>query len=118
MNDALLARRAEVFAALGDPNRIRLINMLLQRGFASIATLSAPLAISRQAVAKHLGVLEEAGLVGSDKRGREVLFHVQSGAFTVSTEWLEAIAGKWERRLEGIKAVAEGDEMVGLRSSL
>lgn len=107
MNDAALARRAEVFAALGDPNRIRLVEALVQKGLASITALAAPLAISRQAVAKHLGVLEEAGLVHSDKRGREVVYSMRTDEFVVTTEWLETIASKWDRRLEGIKAVAE-----------
>ncbi len=112
MSEAVLARRAEVFAALGDSNRIRLIEALVKNGFASISALSAPLAISRQAVAKHLGVLENAGLVRSDKRGREMLYSVQTDEFAVTTVWLESIAGNWDRRLEGIKAAAEGDSEV------
>lgn len=109
MSETALLHRAELFAALGDPNRIRLVEALVQRGIASISTLAAPLAITRQAVAKHLGILEEAGIVHSEKRGREVVYVVRSEEFTLTAEWLESIASNWDRRLAGIKAVAEAE---------
>lgn len=116
MNDAVLLHRADFFGALGDPNRIRLVESLLQRKSASISVLAAPLAISRQAVAKHLHILEDAGLVHSGKRGREVVYTLSGDEIAVSAAWLAGIADHWERRLAVIKAAAEGgdDSMIEL----
>jgi len=104
------AALAEVFAALGDPNRQRLLELLSARGRASATTLAAPVPVTRQAVDKHLRVLERAGLVSSAREGRQVLYAVRSDAFERSAAWLTEVAASWDRQLAMIKAAAEGGE--------
>lgn len=99
----------QVFAALSDPNRRQLLEALTQhqRG-ASATTLAAPLPVSRQAVDKHLRVLQRAGLVESLRNGREVLYAVRSEELDRSAAWLADLAQRWDQRLASIKAAAEG----------
>lgn len=98
---------AEVFAALGDPNRQQLLELLAARGRASATTLSGPVAVTRQAVDKHLRVLEHAGLVTSAREGRQVLYAVRGESLQRSAAWLADLAAAWDRRLVMIKAAAE-----------
>ena len=98
----------EVFAALSDPNRQHLLESLAQQGHgASATTLAAALPVTRQAVNKHLRVLQQAGLVGATRRGREVRYAVRREQLDRSAAWLTDLAERWDRRLAGIKAVAE-----------
>lgn len=97
----------EVFAALGDPNRQRILELLATRGRASATTLAAPVAVTRQAVDKHLRVLERAGLVSATREGREVLYDVRGEELERSAAWLTDVAVTWDRRLATIKATAE-----------
>jgi len=97
----------DLFAALGDANRLRIVEALAARGEASATVLAAPLEVSRQAVDKHLGVLERAGLVTSTRRGREVLYALRTEEFAGPSAWLNRVAANWERRLETIKRMAE-----------
>ena len=74
------ARRDEadrLWAALGEPMRIRLLDLLLERGEATASTLAAALPITRQGVSKHLAILERAGLVTPRRSGREVRYAVR-----------------------------------------
>jgi len=98
----------EVFAALGDPTRQHLLELLAERGRASATTLAGPLGVTRQAVNKHLAVLERAGLVGSVRQGREVLYAVRRIELDRSAAWLLERAERWDRRLAALKAAAEG----------
>jgi DNA-binding transcriptional ArsR family regulator len=102
-----VAAPAEVFAALGDPHRLALVQQLSREGQASATTLAAPLPVSRQAVTKHLRVLEGAGLLRTRRTGREVLYLVRPDALARQARWLDDLAAVWERRLEGVKAAAE-----------
>lgn len=104
---------AEVFAALGDPNRQRLLEQLAARGRASATTLAVPVSVTRQAVDKHLRVLERAGLVSSSREGRQVLYAVRGEAFEATAAWLTDVAAKWDSRLAMIKAAAEAPEPPG-----
>jgi DNA-binding transcriptional ArsR family regulator len=97
-----------VFAALGDVNRQRLLDILVAEGATSAADLAGPLGISRQGVLKHLVVLERAGLVRADRHGRLVRYSVRTDELERSATRLQALATTWERRLAGIKASAEG----------
>lgn len=101
-----VAERAEVFAALGDPNRLRIVDHLT-RTPASATTLVGELAITRQAVAKHLRVLEGAGLVAANRAGREVRFELRPEQVERAAGWLGDVAVAWERRLAAIKRAAE-----------
>ena len=98
----------DVFAALGDANRQRLLELLADRGSASATALAEPIPVTRQAVDKHLRVLERAGLVSSSRHGREVLYDVRAEELQRSAAWLSGVATNWKRRLAGIKAIAEG----------
>jgi DNA-binding transcriptional ArsR family regulator len=93
-------RFARIFSALGDETRLRLVSRLAEGEACSIAALTEGAGISRQAVTKHLKVLEEAGLVRAEKRGRLSLVgllpnpmeEAQSYLIQVSREWNEALA--------------------------
>ena len=100
-------RLAPVFAALGDPVRLRLVMALCAGGAFSIAQLTAGTDISRQGVTKHLQVLAHAGLVGDIKQGRERCWQLQPGAIDEARRTLEAIAQLWDQRLGRLKALVE-----------
>jgi DNA-binding transcriptional ArsR family regulator len=97
-----------VLAALSDQTRRHLLEALAEDGHASATTLAAVLPVSRQAVLKHLHVLEAAGLVAHARVGREVLYTVQPEPLYTSARWLAARAAAWDRRLAAIKRAAEG----------
>lgn len=100
------AREAQVFAALGDEQRLALLDRL-GRSAASASALAAPLSISRQAVVKHLKVMEAAGLLDTRRSGREVLYQVRADGLQQPTDWLTEHATAWRRRLRDIKSRAE-----------
>ncbi|MFD9353393.1 ArsR/SmtB family transcription factor [Streptomyces sp. NPDC060031] len=99
-----------VLAALADPTRRRLLELLAARGEATATTLAEPLPISRQAVVRHLGVLDAAGLVHGSRVGREVRYAVRPAALDVTARWMAALAADWDRRLANIKRLAEAAE--------
>ncbi|WP_432562413.1 ArsR/SmtB family transcription factor [Kineococcus sp. SYSU DK003] len=101
-----MSSRTEVFAALGDENRARLLESLAG-GATSATSLAGPLGISRQAVDKHLRVLERAGLVHSLRAGRELHWDVRAEALAETARWLETLAGAWDRRLDAARRAAE-----------
>ncbi len=103
---SVVAERAEVFAALGDPNRLRILDHLT-RSPASATALVEDLEITRQAVAKHLRVLEGAGLVEGARTGREVRFELRPAQVERAARWLDDVAVGWERRLAAVKRAAE-----------
>lgn len=96
-----------VFAALGDHNRQRLLELLGARGPATASMLAGPLGVSRQAVTKHLDVLAAAGLVSSRRTGRSVLFTVEQQRLAESAAWLARAAERWDRSLAALKRSAE-----------
>jgi DNA-binding transcriptional ArsR family regulator len=98
---------ASVFAALGDPTRLRLIALLCAGGAFSIAHLTASTEISRQAVTKHLQVLADAGVVRDVKLGRERLWQLEPGRIEEAKRTLEVIGRQWEVALGKLKAFAE-----------
>jgi DNA-binding transcriptional ArsR family regulator len=98
----------EVLAAMADLTRRQLLTVLAVRGPATATTLAGDLPISRQAVAKHLAVLSQAGLVTSSKHGRDVRFEVRTAGLSETAAWLARLAGEWDSRLAAIKRIAEG----------
>ena len=96
-----------VIAALADPTRRELLDLLAARGEATATTLAERLPVSRQAVVKHLAVLDAAGLVSGSRVGREVRYSVRPAALDATARWMAALAGDWDRRLATIKRVAE-----------
>ncbi len=105
----LTDRLAPVFAALGDPIRLKLVMALCAGGAFSIAQLTAGTDISRQGVTKHLQVLAEAGLVGGHKQGRERVWQLEPGAIDEARRTLELIGQQWESRLGRLKALVEDE---------
>lgn len=96
-------RNAEVFAALADPTRRRVIDQLSRKGSASATELAGSLPISRQAVAKHLSTLEEAGLVAGERSGRERRFRLTPGPLADAVSWMAAVGSEWDQRLEALR---------------
>jgi DNA-binding transcriptional ArsR family regulator len=96
-----------VFAALGDETRWSIL-VALGEGDASASALAGRLPVSRQAIAKHLTVLQEAGLVEPVRVGREVQYRVLGSQLSATAHRLDAIGAQWERRLVAIKEIAEG----------
>ncbi|MBJ7310921.1 ArsR/SmtB family transcription factor [Rugamonas sp. CCM 8940] len=101
---------APVFAALGDPVRLKLVRELCAGGAYSIAHLTQNTAISRQGVTKHLGVLAEAGIVRDVKIGRERLWQLEPARIDEAKRSLESIARKWEQALARIKSFVEKND--------
>jgi ArsR family transcriptional regulator, cadmium/lead-responsive transcriptional repressor len=99
-----------LWAAIGDPTRRRVLDLLLADGPGTASGLSRQLPVSRQAVAKHLEVLARAGLVAPKASGREVRFGVDPTQFARAVAQLTAVGQAWDGRLARIKAIAEAIE--------
>jgi DNA-binding transcriptional ArsR family regulator len=100
------ADAARIFAALGDPVRLQLVAALGSEG-RSISDLARDLPISRQAVTKHLKVLEAGALVCSERRGREVIWRGDPAGVAAARAALDAIGAGWEQSLQRLKALVE-----------
>ena len=97
---------SDVFDALGDPTRRHIVESLSQ-GEASATQLAADLPVTRQAVAKHLSALREAGLVESRREGRETLYRVNAAPLDAAAAWIVRVGGEWDARLERLRALVE-----------
>ncbi|GEK87743.1 ArsR/SmtB family transcription factor [Microbacterium aerolatum] len=98
---------APVFAALADETRWSIL-AALGEGDASASALAGRLPVSRQAIAKHLSVLQEVGLVEPVPVGREVRYRVVGASLNATARLLDEIGRQWDRRLAAIKEIAEG----------
>lgn len=96
-----------VFAALGDETRWSIL-AALGEGDASASALAHRFPVSRQAVAKHLSVLAEVGLVEPVRVGREVRYRVVGAELSATARRLDDLGREWESRLSAIKRIAEG----------
>jgi DNA-binding transcriptional ArsR family regulator len=92
-----------VFEALGDPTRREVVRRLAEGGPASATQLAADLPVSRQAVAKHLAALEEAGLVTGERTGRERRFRLTPAPFSEAMAWMVDVGAEWDRRLDRLR---------------
>jgi ArsR family transcriptional regulator, cadmium/lead-responsive transcriptional repressor len=106
----------ELWSAIADPSRRQVLDLLIGNGEASAWSLARHVVVSRQAVSKHLVVLEEAGLVSRRRQGREVLFHVESDRLHQATAAMADQAAQWDRRLASIKRLAEDAHAEAKRS--
>lgn len=95
------------FAALGDEHRLALLSRLAADGRTTTGALAAELPITRQAVSKHLRVLERAGLITSMPVGREVLHDVRPEGLEPVATWMDEARSAWRRRLVDLKERAE-----------
>jgi DNA-binding transcriptional ArsR family regulator len=93
----------EVFDALADPTRRRLLRAVVEHGPVTATELASDLPISRQAVAKHLGVLRGAGLVATRRSGRETHYDATPDRLQAAADWIDATGSAWDRRLERLK---------------
>jgi predicted transcriptional regulator len=97
----------ELWSAMGDPTRRRMLDLLLIDGFGTATTLSEQLPVTRQAVAKHLGVLDRVGLVNVTPAGRERQYRIDDAQLSRAVAQLSAVGAEWDRRLGRIKRIAE-----------
>jgi ArsR family transcriptional regulator, cadmium/lead-responsive transcriptional repressor len=97
----------ELWSAISDPSRRRVLDLLVSNGEVSASWLAERVPFSRQAVSKHLVVLERAGLITRRKLGREVLYQVETGRLDQATRAMAELATRWDRRLDAIKRLAE-----------
>ena len=97
----------EVLAALADPTRRRVLDAVAAHGETTATTLATELPVSRQAVVKHLAILDRAGLVSGRRQGREVRYAVRPERLDAAARWMSARAAAWDARLERIKHLAE-----------
>ena len=104
---ARVEEQDELWAAIAEPARRRLLDLLLAQGEASATTLAADLPITRQAVVKHLAVLDRAGLVTGRRQGREVRYAVRPERLDEARQRLAEVAAGWEASLATIKRLAE-----------
>lgn len=100
---------ALLFAALGDSTRLQLVARLSREGPQSISTLSEDAMISRQAVTKHLLVLEQAGLATSRRQGGERIFDLRAGRLAAAHRYLDQISQQWDEALARLQAHVEKD---------
>lgn len=97
----------EVFSALGDPTRWHVMTLLAEHGEGSATMLARDLPVSRPAVIKHLKVLDHAGLVGSRKVGRDVLYSPRADRLEATARRMTELAHAWDTRLAALKKLAE-----------
>lgn len=97
-----------VFTALADPTRRHLIESLAADPDATATSLAAPLPISRQAVAKHLALLGDAGIVRPTRSGRETHFELRSQALAEAMEWMATVGAEWDDRLDRLSRLLHG----------
>lgn len=103
----------DLWSAVGDPTRRRMIDRLLAEGSGTATGLSEQLPVTRQAVAKHLAVLDRAGLVHGAAAGRERRYRVDEAQLARAVAQLNAVGSAWDSRLDRIKRIAETIQRTG-----
>jgi DNA-binding transcriptional ArsR family regulator len=107
VNLARLQACAAIFAALGQETRLSLVTKLSEGDRCSISQLTAGSKLTRQAVTRHLQILEEVGLVHSTPSGRENLFELNTRPFKDIGEYLDFVSDKWDQALGRLKSFVE-----------
>ena len=100
---------AHLFAALGDPTRLRLVSRLCTGGPASIARLTEGAGVTRQAVTKHLKVMKRSGLVRCMRRGRESVWQLDPRRLEDARHYLDLISGQWDAALARLRDFVENE---------
>jgi DNA-binding transcriptional ArsR family regulator len=106
--EARLTAAAPVFAALGDPTRLRVVARLCADGPLSIARLTDGAKVTRQAITKHLHSLAGAGLVRGRRNGRERIWELQPERLEIAQRSLDQISAQWDSAIGRLKAFVEG----------
>ncbi len=99
----------ELFAALSDPTRLDIFEHLAASGPATATELAKTVPVSRQAVAKHLSVLDEVGLVERSQSGREVRYSAQPATLGSVVSWVGQVGNEWDQRLDRLRRVVGHD---------
>ena len=97
-----------VFDALADPNRRYVVQALAERQDATATELAAEMPVTRQAVAKHLAALNEAGLVASRREGRETRYELTPGPLASAMDWMAGVGAQWDSRLARLTRLLTG----------
>jgi DNA-binding transcriptional ArsR family regulator len=106
VNQAALDGSADaVFAALADPTRRRVLRLVAERGPTSATVLERELPVTRQAIVKHLTVLNRAGLVSGQRTGQEVRYALVPGSLDEASDWIAEIGFRWDERLARLRKV-------------
>jgi DNA-binding transcriptional ArsR family regulator len=105
--NAGLARSAPLFAALGDETRLRLVSRLCESGPLSITSLTTGFTVTRQAITKHLRVMEATGLVRSTRHGRESVWELDRERLEKARGYLDKISKEWDDTLGRLRAFVE-----------
>ena len=95
--------RAGVWAALADPTRRRLLDQLSETGPQTATELAREFPVSRQAVSKHLTALSAAGLVSTQRQGRDIRYRVEPDRLTETAAWLAEVGRQWDVRLDALR---------------
>ncbi|WP_219516674.1 ArsR/SmtB family transcription factor [Nonomuraea ceibae] len=97
----------ELWSAVGDPTRRRILDLLLADGHGTATSLSERLPVTRQAITKHLGTLDRAGLVHASPAGRERKYRVDEAQLARAVAQLSSVGAAWDARLRRVKRIAE-----------
>ncbi len=100
----------DLWSAIGDPSRRRIVDLLLAEGDGTATTLAEQLPVTRQAVAKHLAVLDRVSLVHATPAGREKRYRVDEAQLARAVAQLTSVGAAWDARLQRIKGIAEAIE--------
>lgn len=104
---AELLQCAPLFAALGDEVRLRLVHRLCDRGPASITNLTAGSGVTRQAITKHLRLMENSGLVRCARQGRESVWYLDPTRIEDARRYLDIISRQWDSALARLRDFVE-----------
>ena len=100
-------RVAPLFAALSDATRLQIVTRLSREGPQSISVLTEETAVSRQAVTKHLQVLQDVGLAESWRNGRERIFELKPERLALANQHLDQISRQWDKALGRLQKCVE-----------
>jgi DNA-binding transcriptional ArsR family regulator len=104
---AAAVAKAQVFDALGDPNRLRIVTRLCDGGPCSTSQFARVIPVSRQAATKHLLLLEAVGLVSSERQGRERIWRIEPEPLTDASDYLAALSMRWDEAIDRLRAFVE-----------
>lgn len=109
---------AATFAVLGEPSRLRIVELLRERPF-SVGEIAETLEVRQPQVSKHLGVLRDAGIVAVEPVARRRIYHLQAGPFERMASWVDSFEQLWETRLDSLGAFLDttGDATGGRRGT-
>lgn len=106
-----LAKTAPIFAALGDPVRLAMVARLCKEGPLPTIRLKQGIPVSRQAVTKHLRMLEDAGLVQSQRVGRDRLWQIETRQLAEVGKYLDQISSQWDATIERLRRFVENEHI-------